>query len=69
MKLLLLTLLLVSCCKPKERVCKTVAEVGGCTQSYCGVKFKDGTFTSNARNPIVGATMCMRGDIYALEDN
>jgi hypothetical protein len=67
MKLLLLTLLLISCCKPKERVCKTVAEVGGCTRRYCGVKFKDGTFTSKARNPIVGATMCTKGSFYHIQ--
>jgi hypothetical protein len=65
MKLLMLLLLFVSCndnathsATHKNNECKIVEQIGGCDKNYCGVKFKDGTFTSYADRPVVGATMC-----------
>jgi hypothetical protein len=65
MKLLILSLLFVSCndnathsATHKNNECKIVEQIGGCNKYFCGVKFEDGTFTSYAEAPAVGATMC-----------
>lgn len=38
--------------------CKIVKEIGGCDSNYCGVKFQDGSYSSYASRPVLGATMC-----------
>ena len=37
--------------------CKTITEIGGCHQYYCGVKLSDGSFTQ-AKYPVVGQQVC-----------
>lgn len=62
-KLIIMFFIIVSCQnKQEDRVCKTVAEIGGCNIDYCGVKFTDNTFTSGAVRPVVGMKMCQLSD-------
>jgi hypothetical protein len=52
-----LVLIVLVSCTPHD--CKTVKSIGGCNEDTCGVSFTDGTFSSLAVAPVVGAKMCI----------
>lgn len=45
----------VSC--SNDKLCKTVEEVGGCSDQGCGVKFTDGSY-GTAYYPVKGRYVC-----------
>lgn len=51
----------VSC--SRDKLCKTVARVGGCNEHGCGVKFTDGSY-GTAYYPVRGRYVCKDKDSY-----